>query len=120
MGMLKSAASATIAIAMCHTSLAGGLTSKSSPLQAGRASLTEDGFRISRSLGAANFTPELSYPVEVAYESFSERTGIFGFAWRSPQLESSAAWDKDGVCGRRAKRQGNWAHSDAMHSQCVM
>ena len=97
MSMLKSVASVTIAIAICHASLAGGLSFKSSPLQAGRASLTEDGFRISRSLGAANFTPELSYPVEVAYESFSERTGIFGFAWRSPQLESSATWDKDGV-----------------------
>ena len=45
MGMLKSAASATIAIAICHASLAGGLTFKSSPLQAGRASLIEDGFR---------------------------------------------------------------------------
>jgi len=44
MSMLKSAASATIAIAMYHTSLAGGLTFKSSPLQAGRALLTEDGF----------------------------------------------------------------------------
>ena len=28
---------------------------------------------------------------------FYEKTGIFGFAWRSPQLESSAVWDKDGV-----------------------
>ena len=93
MSMLKSVASAIAVIAVCNTSLAGGLSFKSSPLQAGRASLTEDGFRISRSLGAANFTPELSYPVEVAYESFFERTGIFGFAWRSPQLESSATWD---------------------------
>ena len=97
MSMLKSVASAFAAIAMCHIAFADGLSFRSSPLLAGRASLTEDGFRISRSLGAANFTPELSYPVEVAYESFSERTGIFGFAWRSPQLESSAVWDKDGV-----------------------
>ena len=44
MSMLKSAASAIAAIAMCHTSLAGGLTFKSIPLQAGWASLTEDGF----------------------------------------------------------------------------
>jgi hypothetical protein len=35
MSMLKSAASAIAAIAMCHTSLAGGLSLKSSPLQAG-------------------------------------------------------------------------------------
>ena len=95
MSMLKSVASAIAAIAICNTSLAGGLSFKSSPLQAGRASLTEDGFRISRSLGAANFTPELSYPVEVAYESFSEKTGIFGFAWHSPLLD--ATWGRDDV-----------------------
>ena len=41
--------------------------------------------------------PELAWPVQLVYESASERTGIFGYAWRSPQLESSAAWDKDGV-----------------------
>ena len=70
---------------------------RSLPMSAGRASLTENGFRVVRDLGTANFTPELVYPVELVYESFSERTGAFGFAWRSPQLESSAAWDKDGV-----------------------
>ena len=70
---------------------------RSTPMSAGRASLTENGFREVRDLGTANFTPELAYPVELAYESFSENTGAFGFAWRSPQLESSAAWDKDGV-----------------------
>ena len=69
----------------------------SKPLLAGRASLTEDGFVVSRSFGTANFTPELAWPVQLVYESASERTGIFGYAWRSPQLESSAEWDKDGV-----------------------
>ena len=69
----------------------------SKPLLAGRASLTADGFVIGRSLGTANFTPELSYPVQLVYESASEKTSLFGYAWRSPQLESSAAWDKDGV-----------------------
>ena len=59
---LKSAASTVAAIAMCHMALADNLSFRSSPLLAGRASLTEDGFRLSRSLGAANFTPELSYP----------------------------------------------------------
>jgi hypothetical protein len=49
MSMLKSAASVTIAIVICHASLAGGLSFRSSPLKAGRASLTEDGSRISRS-----------------------------------------------------------------------
>ncbi len=67
------------------------------PLQAGRASLAAEGFTLQRTFGAANFTPELAWPVDLVYDSSSEKTGLFGFAWRSPQLESSAAWDKDGV-----------------------
>ena len=92
---LKSAASAVAAIAMCHMAFADNLSFRSSPLMAGRASLTEDGFRLSRSFGTANFTPELSYPIEIAYESFSEKTGIFGFAWHSPLLD--ATWGRDDV-----------------------
>ena len=64
---------------------------------AGKASLTESGFVVSRSFGTANFSPELRCPVELVYESASEKTGIFGYAWRSPQLESSAYWEKDGL-----------------------
>ena len=67
------------------------------PLLAGRASLTEAGYVESRSLGVARLSPELTMPIELVYESSSEKTGAFGFAWRSPQLESSAAWDKDGM-----------------------
>ena len=92
---LKSAVSTVAAIAMCHMVFADNLSFWSSPLMAGRASLTEDGFKLSRSLGAANFTPELSYPIEIAYESFSEKTGIFGFAWHSPLLD--ATWGRDAV-----------------------
>ena len=73
------------------------LSLEARPLLAGRASLTADGFVEARTLGTANFTPELRWPVQLMYESASEKTGLFGFAWRSPQLESSAAWDKDGV-----------------------
>jgi len=67
------------------------------PLLAGRASLTESGYVESRSFGVARLSPELAMPIELVYESSSEKTGAFGFAWRSPQLESSAAWDKDGM-----------------------
>ena len=66
-------------------------------LLAGRASLTEPGYVERRSLGVARMSPELTIPVELIYDSSSERTGAFGFAWRSPQLESSAAWDRDGM-----------------------
>ncbi len=66
-------------------------------LLAGRASLTETGYIEQRTLGVARLSPELTMPVELVYESSSEKTGTFGFAWRSPQLESSAAWDKDGM-----------------------
>ena len=67
------------------------------PLLAGRASLVESGYVERRSLGVARISPELTMPIELVYDSSSERTGAFGFAWRSPQLESSAAWDKDGM-----------------------
>ena len=75
----------------------GGAVFRLQAASGGRASLTEDGFVVGRLFGTANFTPELAWPVQLVYESASERTGIFGYAWRSPQLESSAAWDKDGV-----------------------
>ena len=67
------------------------------PLLAGRASLTEAGYVESRILGVARLSPELTMPIELVYESSSEKTGAFGFAWCSPQLESSAVWDKDGM-----------------------
>ncbi|MGN0876299.1 MAG: RHS repeat domain-containing protein, partial [Kiritimatiellia bacterium] len=67
------------------------------PLTAGRASLTETGYVEQRTIGVARMAPELTMPVELVYESSSEKTGAFGFAWRSPQLESSAVWDKDGM-----------------------
>ena len=70
---------------------------RAKPLQAGRASLASGGFTLQRTFGTANFTPELAWPVDLIYDSSSEKTGAFGYAWRSPQLESSAAWDKDGV-----------------------
>ena len=67
------------------------------PLLAGRASLTETGYVEQRTIGVARMSPELTMPVELVYDSSSEKTGAFGFAWRSPQLESSAVWDKDGM-----------------------
>ena len=67
------------------------------PLLAGRASLTETGYVEQRTIGVARMAPELTMPIELVYESSSEKTGVFGFAWRSPQLESSAIWDKDGM-----------------------
>ena len=94
--MLKSAASATIAIVICHTSLAGGLSFKSSPLQAGRASLTEDGFRVSRSLGTANFTPELSlYANEAVYSWFAGNS-----EWKELNVDRTgwSSWVKKRWC----------------------
>ena len=69
----------------------------SRPLTAGKASLTENGFILAEILGRANFSPELRLPIQLLYNSTSEKSGIFGFGWRSPQLESSAYYDKDGV-----------------------
>ena len=66
-------------------------------LLAGRASLVEAGYVEHRSLGIIRLSPELTIPIELIYDSSLEKTGIFGFAWHSPQLESSARWDKDGM-----------------------
>ena len=74
-----------------------GVDFSNRPLTAGRASLTETGYVEQRTIGVARMAPELTMPIELVYESASEKTGAFGFAWRSPQLESSAVWDKDGM-----------------------
>ena len=66
-------------------------------LLAGRASLVEAGYVEHRSLGIIRLSPELTILIELIYDSSLEKTGIFGFAWHSPQLESSARWDKDGM-----------------------
>lgn len=91
MHISKHIASLVSVLALFSAGAAERISFSSRPMSAGRASLTEDGFAVSRTLGTANATPELSYPIELTYESFSEKTGLFGFAWRSPQLESSAA-----------------------------
>ena len=66
-------------------------------MTAGKASLSENGYIVSRELGGANFSPELRYPVQLIYRSDSADAGLFGTSWRSPQLESSAIPEKDGV-----------------------
>ena len=62
---------------------ADGPQFRSRPLQAGRASLASEGFTLQRTFGTANFTPELAWPVDLVYDSSSEKTGPFGFVWRS-------------------------------------
>ena len=69
----------------------------SKPLAAGKAALTENSFYLDRVLGVANFSPDLRLPVQLFYKSTSESTGMFGFGWSSPQLESSAKPEKNGV-----------------------
>ena len=53
-----------------------------------------------RTLGTAAFAPELMIPIELVYSSSSENSGVFGYGWSSPQLESSLKWDKDGLLWR--------------------
>lgn len=67
------------------------------PMAAGKAALTENGFYINRTVGTANFSPELRLPVQLFYNSASRKSGILGFAWRIPQFESSAIPERDGV-----------------------
>ena len=89
---------AALSVALAVTTIAGeavGFASR--PMLAGKASLTEEGYMVRHDLGTARFSPGLEIPVELVYGSASEQCGPFGFAWRSPQLESSARWDKDGM-----------------------
>ena len=76
---------------------AGPVQFLSKPMSAGKALLAENAYSISRLLDTANFSPELKLPVQLFYNSSGEKSGLFGFAWRSPQLESTAYYDKDGV-----------------------
>ena len=69
----------------------------SQPLTAGRASLTGDGYILSRTLGEAAFSPELRLPVQLIYDSSSDKSGLFGYGWRSPQLESSVVPERNAV-----------------------
>lgn len=83
---------------LCLNGLAGeNVNFLAKPLTAGKASLTEHGYQVCRTLGSANFSPELRYPLQLIYNSTREESGIFGFAWYAPQLESTAYYDKDGI-----------------------
>ena len=88
-------------LALSAAEASEGVSFQFRPLLAGKASLTESGFVETRALGTASFAPELRMPVELVYRSASEESGLFGHGWSSPQLESSAKWDKDGLSGRR-------------------
>ena len=69
----------------------------SKSLTGGKASLTENAYIIARTLETANFSPELFLPIQLVYRSDSQKNGMFRFAWSSPQLESMAFYDKNGV-----------------------
>ena len=98
----------------------------SKPMSAGKASLAENAYTISRLLDTANFSPELQLPIQLIYNSSVEKSGPFGFAWRSPQLESTAYYDKDGVLwitpwGEKIKffpkDENNWCHSTYLYDR---
>jgi len=73
------------------------LSWQSKDLLAGKASLTSDGFSLSRTFGTANFSPEFRMPVQLIYNSSNDKRGLFGDAWSSPQLESRMFPRKDGA-----------------------
>ena len=91
---------AVIASGVCASASASGAARPECSwrhLLAGRASLTDGGFVETRVIGIASFAPELRLPVEFVYRSASESSGMLGYGWSCPQLESSAKWDKDGL-----------------------
>ena len=76
---------------------ATSLNFTSQEITAGKALLSSNGYIVSNLLGVANFSPELKLPIQIIYKSTNEKTNLLGFAWYSPQLESTAYYDKDGV-----------------------
>ena len=97
---LRASVAAIALLSVCAfplRSAADGPDFRTRPLLAGKASLTEPGFTVRRDLGVANVAPELRIPVELVYSSASSSSGMFGFGWRSPQLESSVRWERGGL-----------------------
>lgn len=90
-------ASAFLVLLSALSLCAGPIDFLSKPVSAGKALLAEDGFRVAEIAGTANFSPELRLPVQLVYDSTREKSGLFGYGWYSPQLESTAYYDKDGV-----------------------
>ena len=70
---------------------------QSRSLTAGNVDLVTRGYTLRFSPGTANFSPELSLPVEVIYSSVSDRSGVFGYRWYSPQLESRVIPGREGA-----------------------
>ena len=95
--LVRSLAAAVVGLSLASGFAAEGVSFAHRPLLAGKASLASDGFEVSRTLGVAAISPELQIPLELVYDSSSESSGTFGHGWRSPQLESSVRWERDGV-----------------------
>ena len=94
---IKQVVAAVAAVMAVSASAGESVSFASRRMLAGKAAIADGGYVVSREIGTANLSPELRLPVELVYDSANEKTGIFGFAWRSPQLESSASWDRDGL-----------------------
>ena len=95
--LVRSLAAAVVGLSLVSGFAAEGVSFAHRPLLAGKASLASDGFEVSRTLGVAAISPELQIPVELVYDSSSDSSGAFGRGWRSPQLESSLRWERDGL-----------------------
>lgn len=90
----------SIAVLILTTSVicaADNVNFAQTPMAAGKAALAEDAYYINRVLGVANFSPDLRMPLQLFYSSASEKTGIFGYAWNCPQLESRVITENDGA-----------------------
>ena len=64
---------------------------------AGKSSLTSDSYYSEFTLGIANFSPELKYPIQISYDSAEKNESLLGVSWTIPQLESSIIPNKDGA-----------------------
>ncbi|MDK3160810.1 hypothetical protein QPK87_30260 [Kamptonema cortianum] len=57
-------------------------------LKLGSVELMGQGWSVERGLGRLTTAPEFVMPVQLVYSTQSDRSGLFGYQWHSPQLES--------------------------------
>ena len=58
-------------------------------MTAGKASLYDPSYILTRTIDTAAFSPELQLPIQLIYQSNLQDEGGFGYGWRSP---NSKAW----------------------------
>ena len=82
--------------------------------------MTESAFKIVQTVDVANFSPELRLPLQLIYNSSAENSGITGYGWRIPQLESSAGPERDGMTWTTQRGDNVWFYAKSKIDKDVL